>query len=282
MPDTSPRGDSSVPNVNEYDLGIGAGFYVDATMAPYSTHYKMYSYVAVELPTFLENQFGIGTNGCRSLCGHSMGGHGALTISLRAQRGSWASISALSPICHPTSPACAWGKKAFDAYLGGFEAGRAHDATLLLRDLEGPMYDEILIDYGTADEFLDYLDPQSLVEAAKVCGQSLTCNARDGYDHSYHFVSSFVDSHVTFHAARLRRRQAEISAKSYAISNPHTTTAGMPIACMAMVARGPKMPLCLETVIVDPPKAGEVRVKVICNALCHTDIYTLDGLDPEG
>jgi S-(hydroxymethyl)glutathione dehydrogenase/alcohol dehydrogenase len=282
MPDTSPRDDPSIHNVDEYDLGIGAGFYVDATTAPYSAHYRMYSYVAHELPTFLADVLGIGGNGCRSLCGHSMGGHGALTISLRGPRGSWAAVSALAPICHPTSPGCAWGRRAFDAYLGGVEAGREHDAAVLLGKLAEPPFDEILVDYGTNDEFLTYLEPMSLVDAARVCGQALTCNARDGYDHSYHFVSSFVENHVMFHGARLRKRQAEASAASCALSNPYATTAGRPIECMAMVARAPKMPLCLETVIVDPPRAGEVRVKVICNALCHTDVYTLDGLDPEG
>jgi S-(hydroxymethyl)glutathione dehydrogenase/alcohol dehydrogenase len=289
MPDTSPRGDS-VPNVDAYDLGIGAGFYVDATAEPYRAHYRMYTYVSSELPDFLERHFNIGGNGCRSLCGHSMGGHGALTISLKEPRGSWAAASALAPICNPSDPSCLWGTKAFDAYLvGGIEAGKAHDATELLMGMVAngggertPIFDEIMIDYGTKDEFLHYLSPEKFVEAASLCGQKVTCNAREGYDHSYHFVSSFVEDHVKFHGSRLRLRQAMVSAASVAAEDAPATTAGRPIECMAMVARAPKMPLSLETVTVDPPRAGEVRVKVICNALCHTDVYTLDGLDPEG
>jgi len=292
MPDTSPRGDS-VPNVDAYDLGIGAGFYVDATVEPYRAHYQMYTYVSSELPAFLERHFDIGGNGCRSVCGHSMGGHGALTISLKEPRGSWAAVSALAPICNPSDPSCLWGTKAFDAYLaGGIEAGKAHDATELLVNManggeHNPTFDEIMIDYGTKDEFLHYLSPEKFVDAAKGCGQKVTCHAREGYDHSYHFVSSFIENHVKFHGSRLRLRQAMVSAASYnsAIGSEDastTTTAGRPIECMAMVARAPKMPLVKEKVTVDVPRAGEVRVKVICNALCHTDVYTLDGLDPEG
>ena len=212
MPDTSPRGggggddddnDPPVPDaVGQYDLGIGAGFYVDATLPPWSRHYNMHAYVSSELPSFLECHFGICGYGCRSICGHSMGGHGALTISLKDPK-CWSAVSALAPICNPTNTNCIWGKKAFDAYLdGGVDnAGMAYDAMVLISKIitDEPPFDDILIDYGTDDEFLDMLSPTIFVEAAKKCGQVVTCNARIGYDHSYHFVSAYVDDHVKFH-----------------------------------------------------------------------------------
>jgi len=281
MPDTSPRGDPSVPNVDSYDLGIGAGFYVNATQEPYSTHYQMYTYITEELPALLESQFSIGKDGLRSISGHSMGGHGALAISLNDPSG-WASVSAFSPICNPT--ACPWGEKAFKAYLGSVEAGKAQDATVLLAGRsEATGFDDILIDQGKDDEFLTQLQllPENLVEAAKKCGQNVTLNMRDGFDHSYFFIASFIEDHVAFHGKRLRKKQAEVLALASALSDV-SSTAGKPIQCQAMVARGPKQPLVSETITVDPPRAGEVRVKVIANALCHTDIYTLDGHDPEG
>lgn len=184
--------------------------------------------------------------------------------------------------CSATS--CPWGDKAFKAYLGSGEAGKAHDATELLSGRSGPTpYDDILIDQGKDDEFLTQhqLLPENLVEAAKNCGQSVTINMRDGFDHSYYFIASFIEDHVAFHGKRLRKKQAEVLALTSAVSDV-SDTAGKPITCKAMVARGAKQPLSLETITVDPPKAGEVRVKVIANALCHTDIYTLDGHDPEG
>eukprot|EP00804_Cyclotella_cryptica_P018871 CCRYP_006415-RD/>CCRYP_006415-RD protein AED:0.17 eAED:0.17 QI:85/1/1/1/1/1/11/1521/690 len=281
MPDTSPRGDPSIPNVDSYDLGIGAGFYVNATQEPYSTHYHMYSYVTEELPALLESEFSIGKDCLRSISGHSMGGHGAITIALK-NSSSWVSVSAFSPICNPT--ACPWGDKAFKAYLGSVEAGRAHDATCLLAEKTGSTgYDDILIDQGNSDEFLaqKQLLPENLVEAAKKAGQKVTLNMRDGFDHSYYFIATFIENHVAFHGQRLRKRQSEmlmLASSSYDFSS----TTGKPIQCNAMVARGPKQPLTLETITVDPPKAGEVRVKVMANALCHTDVYTLDGHDPEG
>mmetsp|Transcript_20170 Transcript_20170/g.43228 ORF Transcript_20170/g.43228 Transcript_20170/m.43228 type:complete len:698 (+) Transcript_20170:43-2136(+) len=280
MPDTSPRGEG-VPNVESYDLGVGAGFYVDAAREPYAKHYGMYSYVTEELPAFLEEEFGVGGDGLRSVSGHSMGGHGALTIALKDPAG-WASVSAFSPICNPTE--CPWGEKAFDAYLGSVKAGKVHDATALLagRNTATP-FDDILVDQGEDDEFLTagQLLPDNLVAAAEKCGQKLTLNAREGFDHSYYFVASFVEDHVKFHGKRLRKRQAEVMAAAYEAADL-AATVGKPIVCKAMVARGAKQPLVCETITVDPPKAGEVRVKVIANALCHTDIYTLDGHDPEG
>ena len=148
--------------------------------------------------------------------------------------------------------------------------------------LSGATYDDILIDQGKDDEFLsNQLYPENFIDAAKKCGQSVTLNMRDGFDHSYYFIASFIENHVAFHGKRLRKKQAEVLALASALPEV-SPTAGKPIQCKAMVARGPKVPLALETITVDPPKAGEVRVKVIANALCHTDIYTLDGHDPEG
>ncbi len=183
-----------------------------------------------------------------------------------------------------SATACPWGDKAFKSYLGSVEAGKAHDATVLLSGLSEPTpFDDILIDQGKDDEFLSgkQLLPENLVDAAKKSGQSITLNMRDGYDHSYYFIASFIQDHVAFHGKRLRLKQASVLASSSSMPDVIETT-GKVIECKAMVARGPKQPLTLETITVDPPKAGEVRVKVIANALCHTDVYTLDGHDPEG
>lgn len=202
MPDTSPRGDG-VPNVDSYDMGIGAGFYVNATEEPYKKNYQMYSYVTKELPELLATEFsGLGSKGLKSITGHSMGGHGALTIALREQS-EWVSVSAFAPICNPTK--VPWGEKAFNAYLGSVEAGTAHDATWLLT--EKSVFDEILIDQGTADEFLDnQLTTQALSQSAEKVGQKLTVNMRDGFDHSYHFIAAFIEDHVAFHANKLRAK----------------------------------------------------------------------------
>jgi len=280
MPDTSPRGED-VPNVDSYDLGVGAGFYVNATQEPYAKHYQMYTYVTEELPALLEEQFSIGKQGLRSISGHSMGGHGALTIALKDTNKSWVSVSAFSPICNPTK--CPWGDKAFKAYLGSVDAGLAHDATALLSENGATVYDEILIEQGADDNFLSggQLLPENLVEAAKSVGQKVTMNLRDGYDHSYYFIASFIGDHISFHAKRLRSKYAEILVESSS-SLDFSATTGKTITCQAMVARAPKQPLTLETITVGVPQKGEVRVKVMANALCHTDIYTLDGHDPEG
>lgn len=207
-----------------------------------------------------------------------------MTISMKDPT-SWASVSAFSPICNPTS--CAWGEKAFSNYLGSVEAGKDHDATLLM-ETSGPFaeYDDILIDQGLDDEFLveGQLRPEAIEAAAKKVGQAITVRRHPDYDHSYYFISSFVDDHVKFHAKRLKKKQGlkRASASTTDSSVQPSSTAGKPITCKAMVARAPKEPLTCETITVDPPKAGEVRCKVIANALCHTDIYTLDGYDPEG
>lgn len=125
------------------------------------------------------------------------------------------------------------------------------------------------------------LQPENFIKAAQLCNQHVTFNMRKDYDHSFFFIAAFIGDHIAFHGKRLRKKQAELLAAKCALPNS-AATAGKPIVCKAMVARGPKQPLVLETVTVDPPRAGEVRVKVIANALCHTDVYTLDGHDPEG
>lgn len=216
MPDTSPRGDE-VPNVDSYDLAIGAGFYIDADAAPYNKHFHMYSYITQELPEYLKAHFGAQLSPTqKSIFGHSMGGHGALTIAFR-DPASWKSVSAFSPICNPTT--CPWGKKAFTAYFGAADAnakGRTHDATELVKasasstgedhDELSRYYDEVLIDQGTADEFLvcGQLKPESLLAAAaEGVKLNVTVNMREGFDHSYYFIAAFVQDHVRFHAKRL-------------------------------------------------------------------------------
>mmetsp|Transcript_16876 Transcript_16876/g.34739 ORF Transcript_16876/g.34739 Transcript_16876/m.34739 type:complete len:293 (+) Transcript_16876:100-978(+) len=202
IPDTSPRGDG-VPNVDSYDMGIGAGFYVDATKEPYKKNYQMYSYITKELPALLASEFdSLGSQGLKSITGHSMGGHGALTIALKEQS-EWASVSAFAPICNPTE--VPWGIKAFKAYIGGVEAGKAHDATCLLN--EKSAFDNILIDQGTADQFLEnQLTTDALSEKAKEVGQNVTINMREGFDHSYHFIAAFIEDHVEFHGTKLQAK----------------------------------------------------------------------------
>jgi len=207
MPDTSPRGDG-VPDIDSYDVGVGAGFYVDATEEPYNRNYQMYSYVTKELPSLLETEFGkLGCLGLKSITGHSMGGHGALTIALREQK-EWVSVSALAPICNPTK--VPWGKKAFELYLGNIESGKAHDATCLLN--EKSAFDEILIDQGSVDEFLqNQLSTDALLDGAKQVGQNVTINMRKGFDHSYHFIAAFIEDHVKFHGAYLKVKLEKVS-----------------------------------------------------------------------
>lgn len=202
MPDTSPRHDESVPNVDSYDLGIGAGFYINATQEPYKKHYHMYDYVRYELVQIM-NELNIGKYNKKSISGHSMGGHGALTIALRSF-GEYVSVSAFAPICNPIN--CPWGEKAFAAYFGNVESGKDHDATCLMEKLAEQVYDDILIDQGTADDFLvEQLKPEALIEAAKRSGghNKITLNMRNGFDHSYFFIAAFIESHVEFHGQRL-------------------------------------------------------------------------------
>ena len=198
-PDTSPRGEG-VADDPAYDLGQGAGFYVDATQAPWAPHFKMESYFTRDLIEAVEAAFPLAPR--RSIFGHSMGGHGALTLAMRHPQ-LFKSVSAFSPISSPTR--CPWGEKAFGAYLGSDrDAWHAHDAALLIEAGKAAAFDDILIDQGTADPFLsEQLKPELLEEAARKVGQKLTVRRQDGYDHSYFFIASFVSEHVAFHAARL-------------------------------------------------------------------------------
>ena len=198
-PDTSPRGDG-VADADGYDLGKGAGFYVDATQSPWSAHYRMYEYIVHELPAWVEAD--PAASGVRAISGHSMGGHGALTIALR-NPGRYRSVSAFSPIVAPSQ--VPWGQKAFAAYLGDDrEAWAAHHAVALVSsDLAERL--PLLIEQGGADEFLDsQLKPQLLVEAAKAAGHPVELRMRDGYDHSYYFIASFIGEHIAHHAAAMR------------------------------------------------------------------------------
>lgn len=197
FPDTSPRGEG-VANDAAYDLGQGAGFYVNATESPWKPHFRMWDYVTDELPRLLFNAFPLAEE-AQAITGHSMGGHGALTIAMSFP-GRFRSVSAFAPICNPT--ASDWGRKQFTAYLGADEANwAAHDATLLMkkRGFDGPM----LIDQGTADQFIDLLRPEALAGAMAERRQGGTFRMQKGYDHSYFFVSTFMEEHVAFHAAAL-------------------------------------------------------------------------------
>jgi len=200
MPDTSPRGTDEIPNDPSYDLGIGAGFYVNATQSPWSAYFQMYTYITEELPSLLQSEFGLVR---KSITGHSMGGHGALTIAFRDPK-SWISVSAIAPISNPTN--CPWGKKAFENYLGSVSAGNEHDATLLLKGRGAfKEYDDILIDQGLGDEFLSggQLQPEQLEKAAGSVGQKLRVRRHEGFDHSYYFIAAFIRDHIEFHAERL-------------------------------------------------------------------------------
>ncbi len=200
-PDTSPRGEG-VPDDDAYDLGQGAGFYLDATQAPWAKHFRMERYVVEELIGLVDSQFP--TTKARAISGHSMGGHGALTLALRHPH-LFRSVSAFAPIASPTR--CPWGEKAFTAYLGeDREAWAAHDAARLIESGVGAgCYDDILIDQGDADAFLaEQLKPELLVAAARAAGQTVTLRMQPGYDHSYFFMASFIGDHVAFHAERLK------------------------------------------------------------------------------
>ncbi len=196
-PDTSPRGDD-VADVEGYDLGKGAGFYVNATQAPWAAHYRMYDYVVDELPALVEANFPV--TGARAISGHSMGGHGALVAALR-NPGRYRSVSAFSPIVAPSQ--VPWGQKAFAAYLGDDrDAWETWDATALVADATERL--PLLVDQGVADEFLaSQLRPEMLQAACVVAGHPLTLRLQPGYDHSYYFIASFVGEHMAHHAAAL-------------------------------------------------------------------------------
>lgn len=196
-PDTSPRGDD-VANDDGYDLGQGAGFYVNATQTPWSAHYKMYDYVVTELPELVEAEFEVSTK--RAISGHSMGGHGALMIALK-NPDRYASVSAFSPISNPID--CPWGHKAFGAYLGQDQSVWAqYDSSVLMSNAVDLV--PALVDQGLDDNFLqEQLKPEALEEAAVKSNYPLTLNRHEGYDHSYYFISSFIDEHFKFHAGHL-------------------------------------------------------------------------------
>ena len=200
IPDTSPRGDGVPDDPERYDLGQGAGFYVNATQAPWSEHYHMYDYVTRELPALVEAELPL-VPGLKSISGHSMGGHGALICALK-NPGAYRSVSAFAPICHPT--VCGWGEGCFGAYLGDDrEVWKAYDATELVAAGAEPI--PLLIEQGTADEFLaDQLYPRDLETVCNARGFPLTLRMRDDYDHSYHFIASFIGEHLAYHAAALK------------------------------------------------------------------------------
>ena len=196
-PDTSPRGEG-VADDPAYDLGQGAGFYLNATQPPWAPHFRMEDYVAQELPALIEQHFP--ATDARGLFGHSMGGHGALTLALR-HPGRWRSVSAFSPIVAPSQ--VPWGQKALAAYLGEDPAAwRAHDAVALIAGARERL--PLLIDQGEADEFLPQLRPELLRAACDAAGHPLTLRLHPGYDHGYYFIASFIADHVAHHARALR------------------------------------------------------------------------------
>ncbi|MDI6026189.1 S-formylglutathione hydrolase [Corticibacterium sp. UT-5YL-CI-8] len=199
-PDTSPRGEAVPDEKDNWQFGCGAGFYLDATQAPFSKNYRMYSYIVDELPKVIAANFPANMSR-QGIFGHSMGGHGALTIALK-NPDRFKSCSAFAPITQPMT--AGWSKPAFEKYLGDDEtAWRAYDATALIED--GYRFDEFLVDQGTADGFLeDGLRPGLLREACRAVGLPLTLNMREGYDHSYFFISTFMDGHLKWHAEHLR------------------------------------------------------------------------------
>ena len=196
-PDTSPRGEG-VADDDGYDLGQGAGFYVNSTQKPWSEHYQMYDYVVKELPEIIESNFTVSNK--RAISGHSMGGHGALTIALK-NPDRYASVSAFSPICNPTE--CPWGHKAFSAYLGNDKSVWAqNDASILMTNAIDLV--PALVDQGLDDNFLaEQLKLEALESASLQNNYPLTVNRHEGYDHSYYFIASFIDEHFKFHAGHL-------------------------------------------------------------------------------
>jgi S-formylglutathione hydrolase len=197
FPDTSPRGDG-VADDDAYDLGQGAGFYVDATEAPWAPHFKMYTYVACELQTIVTRNFPVEPER-QGITGHSMGGHGAITLAIRNPE-LYRSLSAFAPIAMPSGSD--WGRKQLGAYLGPDEdRWREHDSTMLMRDHGWPR--DILIDQGASDQFLDLLKPEALAAAIATRRQPAVFRMQEGYDHSYYFVASFMEDHIRWHAERL-------------------------------------------------------------------------------
>jgi S-formylglutathione hydrolase len=197
-PDTSPRGTNLTGEHDSYDLGSGAGFYVNATQAPWSEHYRMYDYVCTELPELINTQFPV--NGKNAISGHSMGGHGALICALK-NPGNYVSVSAFAPICHPS--ACPWGQKAFSAYLGEDpDHWSPYDAALLIPHATEQL--PLLIDQGSDDEFFtEQLHLDTLQRACATANHPLTLRMQAGYNHSYFFIASFIDDHLQHHGKAL-------------------------------------------------------------------------------
>ncbi|MCX2860418.1 S-formylglutathione hydrolase [Paucibacter sp. PLA-PC-4] len=203
MPDTSPRGANVAGESAAWDFGVGAGFYLDATQQPWDTHWRMESYLTKELVPLVQRELGFEAAGRTGVFGHSMGGHGALTLALRHPN-LFASVSAFAPIAAPTQ--CPWGEKAFSGYLGDDRSDWAsHDASALMRARSSaPFPGGILIDQGLADKFLtEQLQPEAFECACAAAAQPLTLRRQAGYDHGYYFIATFVDDHLRHHAAQL-------------------------------------------------------------------------------
>ncbi|MEO1154565.1 MAG: S-formylglutathione hydrolase [Pseudomonadota bacterium] len=197
FPDTSPRGEA-VADDDAFDMGKGAGFYVDATQSPWSAHFRMWSYISQELPALVAAEFAVDPDR-QAITGHSMGGHGALTLALSLPK-QFRSVSAFAPIANPTTSD--WGRKQFTGYLGTYEdEWSAHDASLLMAERGYPGH--VLVDQGTEDEFLDLLKPEAFALAVASRRQPATLRMQAGYDHSYFFVSTFMRDHIRFHAEAL-------------------------------------------------------------------------------
>ncbi|WP_110975633.1 S-formylglutathione hydrolase [Acinetobacter sp. WCHAc060042] len=197
-PDTSPRGEQ-VAQGDHWDIGQGAGFYINATQAPWAEHFQMESYVAEELYDLVIQQFAVQAERI-GIFGHSMGGHGALTLALKYPE-KFKSVSAFAPICAPSQ--CPWGEKAFSNYLGSDQAEWLnHDATALVQT-KTAQFADILIDQGLSDQFYSQLNPALFQQACQAVGQPLTLREHAGYDHGYYFIQSFIDDHLQFHAVQL-------------------------------------------------------------------------------
>ena len=197
-PDTSPRGEQ-VAQGDHWDIGQGAGFYINATQAPWAEHFQMESYIVEELYDLVIQQFAVQAERI-GIFGHSMGGHGALTLALKYPE-KFKSVSAFAPICAPSQ--CPWGEKAFSNYLGSDQAEwLKHDATALVQTKTAHFAD-ILIDQGLSDQFYSQLNPALFQQACQAAGQPLTLREHAGYDHGYYFIQSFIDDHLQFHAVQL-------------------------------------------------------------------------------
>ena len=197
-PDTSPRGEQ-VAQGDHWDIGQGAGFYINATQSPWAEHFQMESYVAEELYDLVIQQFSVQAERI-GIFGHSMGGHGALTLALKYPE-KFKSVSAFAPICAPSQ--CPWGEKAFSNYLGSDQAEwLKHDASALVQT-KTAHFDDILIDQGLSDQFYSQLNPALFQQACQAAGQPLTLREHAGYDHGYYFIQSFIDDHLQFHAVQL-------------------------------------------------------------------------------